>query len=259
MSDRLEYRFTVLGEDNYITWKWQISMILESRGLMPCVSGTSSDASKNHLAATFLASTLSEQNMQRVINCTTAAQIWTTLETMFENKSSTERAMLMQKLMSFKIDSVRDISGSIGELQALAAKLRSLKMNIDEDLVVSILLKALPESLKTWTSTWMMVNAKDPKLNQLISAVMAEISSMRQPEDVALVAAGRARNDKQAQDQEDAGPHPCPHCGSDYKKHGPNTEKNVCHYCGKPGHYIRECKKRMADEGLMSKPYNVAM
>ena len=174
-EDKLDYRLTTLVEDNYVTWKWQMVMVLKAKGLYDRVVGTSNDETKKHQAATLLASSLSQQNMQRVINCATAKEIWLALEATFENKSSTERTMLMEKFTSYKIRSVKDISQSIGEIQSLAAKLRSLGATIDDEFIISIILKGLPEVLKPWKSTWKMVNAKEPNLNNLITGVMAEV------------------------------------------------------------------------------------
>jgi len=79
-EDKLDYRLTTLVEDNYVTWKWQMVMVLKAKGLYDCVVGTSNDETKKHQAATLLASSLSQQNMQRVINCATAKEIWLALE-----------------------------------------------------------------------------------------------------------------------------------------------------------------------------------
>lgn len=164
---------------------------------------------------------------------------------MFENKSSTERAMLMEKFTSFKIRSIRDIGVSIGELQALAARLRSLRANVDEEFVVSILLKALPNTLKTWKSTWMMVNAKEPKLNQLITGIRAEISTLDAPEDVALIAMEKPWNKTHYEDN--YGQYGLDNSDTGRNKYGPNKRK-ICHYCKKQGHWIRDCRKRLAEE-----------
>ena len=212
--------------------------------------GTSNDETKKHQAATLLASSLSQQNMQRVINCATAKEIWLALEATFENKSSTERTMLMEKFTSYKIRSVKDISQSIGEIQSLAAKLRSLGATIDDEFIISIILKGLPEVLKPWKSTWKMVNAKEPNLNNLITGVMAEVNEMRTPESSALVMRDRPW------EREPGGvtTRRIPESGMKNPRRGntgrgPRQDKSsTCHYCNKPGHWIRDCRKKQADE-----------
>jgi hypothetical protein len=185
-SDMDKFQFIILGDNNYTTWKWQMSMILKTKGLYGSATQDTGDASQRGRAAVLLASALSQDNMRRVINCETAYQIWTTLEANYENKSSTERAMLLEQFTSAKIHSIRSIGKDIGEIQALAAKLRNLSVNIDDEFIISIILKALPESFNAWKRTWKIVNAQEPSLNNLISSIYAETSEMRHPEDAAL-------------------------------------------------------------------------
>lgn len=249
--DKSDFRLIVLDDDNYITWKWQMEMILKTKGLHECIKGNCMDENKNRHAATVLASALSQLNMQRVINCNTAEEIWSTLESIFENKSATERSMLLEKFTSFKVRSIRDISKDIGELQALAAKLKSLGAKVEEEFIVSILLKALPDSLRTWKSTWMMINATNPKLNNLITGLMAEISCMRIPENSAMMATGKPwskrSNSNRFNNQ------------SKFQGPPPRSKTDTCNYCKKVGHWARDCRKRQYDEKNAGNTEGVAM
>jgi len=72
-AEKTDYRIVVLGDDNYITWKWHMTMVLKAKGLFACVeSDLVLEPDKAVQATTLLASALSELNMQRVINCNSA-------------------------------------------------------------------------------------------------------------------------------------------------------------------------------------------
>lgn len=236
VEDRSDYRVVILGENNYVTWKWQMELILTSKDLMSCISGVNPNEARNRQAASILASSISTLNMQRVVNCKTAKEIWDALEATFENKSSSEKTALMEKLTSYRIERIKDISRGIGELQAIAAKLRSLKAIVDDDFIISILLRALPSTLDTWKSTWKMVNAENPNLNKLITGIMAEINEMKNPEDRALVA-GETRQGRLDSDRSRL-----------TEKQNRKTRRNSCWYCKKPGHWAKDCPTRKADE-----------
>lgn len=240
-NDRSDYKIVHLGEENYVTWKWHMTMILTTKGLFDCVEEETpgggpiqTDETKQCQAATLIAGALSEANMQRVVNCNTAFEIWTALEASFENKSSSERTMLLEKFHSYKIHSVSNISRALGDIQAKAAKLKSLGAAIDDETTISVILKALPDALKTWKSTWKMVHAVDPKLNVLITSLMAEVNDMEQPEDSALYTNNDA-NKKPAAQQNGI-------------RNGPNNT-DICNYCKKPGHWARDCRQLQRRRG----------
>lgn len=248
MDDKTDCRIIILGEDNYVTWKWQVMMALKSKGLEDSIITPGIDVRKDGLTAIFLASTLSQLNMQRVINCTNAREIWDALEAIYENKSSTEMTMLFEKFTSYTIRSVGNISKDIGEIQALAARLKSLGATIDDEFIISIILKALPDSMKTWKSTWKMVNGEKLNLNNLITGIMAEVHEMQDPENTALVASDRHWKRKGGKNH---------HSGVSTKDHEPEhsnesegeVEQNeICHYCNKPGHGVKDCRKKKTDE-----------
>lgn len=227
-DNKFDYRVTLLDENNYITWKWQIQMILKCKGLLETVTKDKGNEIQKSTAATFLASTLSQDNMRRVINCDTAHKIWTTLEANFENKSPTERAMLLEKLTSARIHSIRSIGKDIGEIQALAANLKNMGAKIDDELIISIILKGLPEGMNAWKSTWKLVNANEPSLNNLISSIHAEVSEMRNFENVALVA-----REQPSMETEEAH-----RFLSRFDK-----QTQPCYDCNQLGHWYAECPK----------------
>lgn len=251
-TDKLEYRINALNEDNYVTWKWQIMMVLKNKGLLDSITTKrTTETSRDKQAALIIASALSQQNMQRVINCNTAYEIWTTLEASFENKSSTERAMLLERFHSYKINRVSDISKAIGEIQAKAARLKSLGAAIDDETVISVILRALPESLKTWKSTWMMVNSERPSLNKLVTGILAEVNEMGAPESKAFAveSGGRFGRNKPYHNtgtRQDASPN-TPY-GSNQPERNKSKRLDTCNYCKKKGHWAKDCRKRIADD-----------
>lgn len=255
-EDRNDYRLMILQEDNYTAWKWQMTMVLQSKNLWKYVNDPTVPLdSKANQAAIFLGTTLSENNMLRVINCTTARQIWITLESIYENKSSSEKQMLLSKFHQFKITSINEISKSLGEIQMMAAKLKALGVAIDNETVMSIILNALPESFSTFKTTWNLINSESKDLNKLITAVMAESSSMQNSEERALIArhhqykenAGLQANSSNEETQSEEGElDKIESDGNESEEEDPDqdkTRKGRCNYCKRPGHWARDCKK----------------
>ena len=58
-AEKTDYRIVVLGDDNYITWKWHMTMVLKAKGLFACVeSDLVLELDKAVQATTLLASAL---------------------------------------------------------------------------------------------------------------------------------------------------------------------------------------------------------
>lgn len=267
-DDRADVRVDILRDDNYVTWKWHMTMVLDSKGLMEYVNNEDKqDHVKAKQAATLISSGLNDDNRQKVINCTTAFEIWKALEANFENKSSSERSMLLEKFHSFKIRSTRDIGKALGEIKALVAKLKQLGASVDDEAVTSVILRALPESMKEWKRTWKMINGGEVNLNKLTSGIMAEINDMEKVENAAMfvktnnwkTVQRKKWNGKPSQKngyinqkpQNNAQHKPKPNNSTNYK---PKIDQ--CNYCKAKGHWKKDCKKLKEKDNNKNKDSN---
>lgn len=254
-SEKSDFRLVVLGDENYITWKWHMLMVLKTKGLIEYIEKEEfKDAAKECQAATLIASALNTDNMHKVINCTTAYSIWKTLEANFENKSSTERTMLLEKFTSYRIRSTNDISKALGDIQARAARLKTLGASVDDELIISVILKALPDSMRAWKNTWKMINAEKPKLNNLITGIMAEVNEMSHPEGAALLTKKFENfklNTSGTKDQKRPKWNNSRNSKGSNRNYEPTKagKKDTCSYCKKKGHWSKDCYKKKADEG----------
>ena len=248
-SDKNDYRIDILKEDNYVTWKWHMSMVLDTKGMLEYVTNPDKKTEqRSKQAATLIGSALSDDNKQMVINCDNAYDIWKSLESYFENKSSSERSMLMEQFHSFRINSIQGIGKGIGELKAKVAKLKQLGANIDDEQVVSVLLKALPESLNSWKRTWKMINGSCIDLNKLTSGIMAEVNDVSRPADSALVATFRREENgwKRVENRKRFNKSKSKTTNA-RRNDGERSMKNeMCNYCKKFGHWARDCRKLKA-------------
>lgn len=259
-EEKIEYKLVILTEDNYTAWKWITTMVLKSKGLWTLVSQPNQqNQPREKQAAILLGTALNYDNMLKVINCQTAHEIWTTLETIYENKSSSEKQMLLGKFHNFKIQP-NNLSKSLSELQAMAARLRQLGATVEEDSIMSIIMQGLPPEFNNFKSTWNLINPDNKDLMKLISALLVEAENFKLQSNNALIfrpkdhSKGPRQNYRQ-QNKNKSSPRP------GYQKRminirkedspeqkeradkKPLTTPGVCNFCKMPGHMWRDCYK----------------
>lgn len=238
MSDHQRiFKLIKLEQDNYTVWKWQFKNVACSSGLSALFGGEESKITSeiNRSGLSLLGSSLSDDNILKIINCTEFSAAWSTLEQCFENKTIFEPQALFQRLNSYKIGSAADVSKGISEMRGLAAQLKNLNESVSDNMLMGAICQSLPDSLKHFVSIWR--NAGDGKLESLIAKLMAEANMLKRDEveeAVALAARGKVKNDDKGK-RGDKG----------QKKRGSRSRENdECRYCKERGHWVRDCPKR---------------
>lgn len=251
MDDEKSQRVEVLDGTNYMIWKWQLSAVLSAKGLTETIEGdeeviggrekvdAANTANKERLAFSLIASTLDRSNKLKVLDCKTPREIWLRLESLYENKTGFETQSLLGKLHNFRISNSKQVGESIGEIQSIIAKLTLLNEKVSDNMTMSIILNALPESYKSFISTWRLLRADERSLNRLISEIMS-LATSDNDDNKAFVArrVGKKRNFERNREKAVAS-----------KQQGRSTSKKNgnCHNCGKPGHWARDCLVKTRD------------
>jgi hypothetical protein len=263
----MNFNVPILGEDNYTGWRYAIEMVLKAKDLWCFVTVKEYENDpKAQVAAAIITSSLSYQNLLKVVNYRLPYDIWTALESIFQNRSYSEKQMLLAKFHGYKITSIRQLSQDLGEIQSMAARLKMLGAAMDDDTIMSIILNGLPESFAMFKISWNLSSSSEKNLNKLISHVLAEAATMRNPQEArALVARTEGRSkrgsnkrwgqknvdhsdsdeddeeeNEQESDEEDE--EVVENEKKQVKKNQYKNRKNdICNYCGMKGHWAKDC------------------
>ncbi|CAL1397367.1 unnamed protein product [Linum trigynum] len=158
------------------------------------------------------------------------------IEQYFAKNEKSEASYLLSKLVSMKYKGKGNIREYIMEMSNLASKLKSLKLELSEDLLVHLVLISLPVHFGQFKVSY---NTQKDKwsLNELISHCVQEEERQARDrtESAHLASSSQNKIKKRARDVAEK--------SSQQKKPKMQTEGFPCYFCKKTGHMKKECPK----------------
>jgi hypothetical protein len=221
---------------NYLTWSYLMQMILIHADLWDIVRTPPAEMTpdlmkKSQKALALIVFNISTALIPVIRVCSTAAEAWAKLESMYAQKSQHRIQNLRDQLYSLVMGSSESMTAYFARARGIWNELQSLGHATTESDVVWSVLKGLPSRFSVIatilrSSSGTPALTLDSALGQLLTFEMSSTGngsggsggSGDQPSSDGLVTAHVA------------------------------TSKPVCHYCKKPGHFIRECRRRIASE-----------
>ena len=215
----------------------------------------------NSIAKSTIASAVTDEVYQKIMDSRTAYEAWKALEVLFEQTSKDQVYQLCNDFFSMKWTKTEDVSTHIAKLKNIWYDLNSgLKargeVELPNLLIICKILNILPENFNIFKSSWMLLTKDNEKTLEEFTAqlCMFERNSVKKVH-------GECSNDSKSEAL----------VANTFVKKGTlnreSCKSNVqrpCHYCGLNGHWIRRCKKWIADgkpkkgEGKESIQSNVA-
>ena len=191
IDDKTDLTVIKLGHEPYVSWKKQLMNVLESKGLGDAILDDNywiENKAKDSMAQTVLTSSMDKTNRLNCIDCETAKDIWERLQSLHEVKTAFETQDLFIKLNNYRMPSAARAAESISEIRYTAAKLKTLGEQISENNLMSVILRALPSSLRHIPLSWKTMSANDRNMTNLVSFILSEAADADKVDEVALVA-----------------------------------------------------------------------
>jgi hypothetical protein len=169
-----------LDHTNFLTWKFQITSILDAYSLLDCIDGTVSSPVKflhredgtesvnpdflswkarDKALISLLSVTLSPSALSLVIGQTSAQGIWTVLEQRYTAISRSNVVSLKMELNGIKKGS-DPVNKYLQRIKETRDKLSTVGVNLDDEEILHIVLKGLPAEFHSFSSS--MLTKNDP-------------------------------------------------------------------------------------------------
>lgn len=189
-------------------------------------------------------------------SCKSAKEAWDTLANLYQVRNEARVAYLKRQLDHLVMHEGETMDSFITKLKDLREQLISLGEDMTDGSMVTVILNGIPESYQALASTLRLIMQGNPdsfRFDNLVQILLQEEQSREnrsilQQGDQAFMASqkgkgkavsGAAYKPKTAANQPTV---------SGEKDENQPKKKGKCHYCRKPGHYIGECRKRIAKE-----------
>lgn len=247
-----------LSKETYQRWKYDVTATLEYLELMDVVDGTDVKPvdvdklagwrKKDANARRVLAHGLSDEQHAGIRACLSANEIWLKIKSLMEKSSKTNKYLANQELHQYSFRPDMSVSTYCSGLAVISQKLQSIGVKVEEETMVAKLVNDLPEKYNTFRQTFRIQVASGTELTmaevqEQLLLVEEDIIRMSGKEEGADSAALFHRAGSVSQN---GGGNK--HGGSNKKNGQFREKKGKCHFCQKEGHFIAECRKRIAEE-----------
>ncbi|KMQ86359.1 copia protein, partial [Lasius niger] len=189
MSESIDLKnITKFDGSNFQLWKFQLRSILVATGLLEITEGTIAKpeptqdtyaawCTRNAKAMCIISSSMEYSQLEYLITCETAAEMWSKLSTI-EQKSASNKLTLMTKFHEYKMSSTDTVAQHVAKIENMARQLKDVGEELSEVMIIAKILGTLPSKFNALVTAWDSVSERDQKKEVLVERLIKEESRL---------------------------------------------------------------------------------
>lgn len=213
--------------ETYQLWKFQVTIFFKANGLYGIIDGSNEHPrekdweKRDAQAQKIIIQTVDKVLLTQLITCQTAKEMYEKICEIFDGSENRKKGQLMQDFFNYKFNSSLDMQTNLAHIETTVYRLKQLQQTIDDEMVMSRILSALPHTYDYFITAWESTQVEEKHLKNLISRLIKEEEKQNQNKDV-----------------------PVAFKTSEMKTSKPTRTQNSkkCFRCNKNGHFAKNCK-----------------
>lgn len=176
-----------------------------------------------------IASALETKQLEPLLVCVSAKQMWDNLCRIHKQKSASNKLLLLQKFHEYRMGPSDSVVQHIAKIKNLAAQIGDVGEVVSDLTVIAKILGSLAPKYSTLQTAWDSVDPARQNLENLEERLIREEARLGGEVENGTTALVAAKND--------------------FKKKGKKPTKHVtCYRCGKKGHYAHSCRTKQSEK-----------
>ena len=233
------------GHD-FTLWKWQVETYLKAANLEKVVK----ERAENEAAPTaeeenkfnlILSQSMTRDQLIHVVSLGTGKEKWDRLKAIHQASSADMVQTLYADFFALAPEEGSDIAVYVSRLQSLVFRLKELREDVQDTLVVAHILSKLPPQYATFVVSWHSTPVADRTMDNLTNRLLREETRLKagKTDDEAFLSKTKAGGSG-------SGSSSAPRRSNDGSK---QQFKYKCFGCGRVGHRVADCRDKKKDSG----------
>lgn len=247
MSDDISARnITKFNGSNFQGWKFQVNTLFMAHGIRDVVdgertmpTGAGQEAAKktwikdNARAMFLISSSMESEQLESLLVCSTAKEMWDKLSRIHEQKSASNKLILTQRFHEYRMSPGDSIVQHVAKVQNMAAQLLDVGEAISDVTNMAKVLASLSSKYATLQTAWDSVDPERQTFENLQERLIREEARLNSDGDNQGAFSAFRKKSVESRSK------------GNKKQRKPKERKDVeCFKCKEKGHFARECKNK---------------